>query len=439
MSKQPIISKFRSLTSLARKLRRDLKGVHGRKKTAKRKGTNQVSGNDFVLLFAHNGVGKTRLSTAFKDLGKQGGKADTLYFNAFTEDLFDWDNDLVGDKERRLKFKSKSLFFKDLEGMGIDERIRSHLHRYADFDFDKINYATEEISFSRKVMQDGVSKHVEDIKISRGEENLFIWCFFLSLLELATEAEKGQPYDWVKYIYIDDPISSLDEHNTIAVASDLAKILKETSNNVKVVISTHHGLFFNVMFNELHGKRTPDGDNDIKRKAYILHRPDESQTYTLRDTKESPFLHHVAALAELKAVSKSGTISQHHFNLLRSILEKTAIFFGSQHISTCFNGHAKKALYSRFLNVRSHAKYSVFEAEPMHGTEKKMFREILDAFLTRYQFALPDILGNSQSSKPVPAAAVPPVKAKAKMVKKTAIPPAPAPATVLAPAPGATP
>lgn len=420
MSTASKIVKFRSLKSLAAKLRKDLRGVWAREKTPKRKGTTKVSGNDFVLLFAHNGVGKTRLSTEFKDIGKKGNRADTLYFNAFTEDLFDWENDLVGDKERRIKFKSRSLFFKDLEGMGIDGRIRTHLHRYADFDFDKINYATEEISFSKKVMENGVSRHVEDIKISRGEENLFIWCFFLSILELAIEAEKGQPYYWVKYAYIDDPISSLDEHNTITVASDLASMLRETSNGVKFVISTHHGLFFNVMFNELKGKRTPGGDADIKRKSYILHRPNESQTYTLRDTNEFPFLHHVAALAELKVVSKSGEISQYHFNMLRSILEKTSIFFGSQHISTCFNNHPKKAQYSRALNVRSHAKYSVFEAKPLHEKEKKMFREILGAFLERYQFALPDILGSTRSPKPLPAATVPPVKAKPKAVKKSA-------------------
>jgi hypothetical protein len=428
MSKQAVISKFRSLESLARKLRRDLKGVHARKKTAKRKGTSKINGYDFVLLFGHNGVGKTRLSVEFKDIGKKGSGADTLYFNAFTEDLFDWDNDFEGDQERLIKFKSKSQFFKDLEGLGIDDQIRAHLHRYADFNFDGINYDTEEIRFFREVIENGQSKRVQDIKISRGEENLFIWCFFLAILQLATEAERGQPYDWVKYVYIDDPISSLDEHNTIAVASDLGKLLRETSNDVKVVISTHHALFFNVMFKELQVNRTLDGNHNIRKKAYILHRPNESRAYTLRDTNESPFLHHVAALAELKAASKSGMISQHHFNLLRSILEKTAMFFGNPHISTCFNKHPKRALYSRFLNVRSHAKYSVFEAEPMHGTDKKMFREILDAFLDHYQFALPDILGNPQFRKPLASAAIPPIKAKSKAVQK------PAPATAAAPA-----
>lgn len=419
MSKPPKVEQFRSLKSLAARLRKDLRGVHARKKTAKRKGTNQIKGNDCVILFAHNGVGKTRLSTEFKDIGKNGSGADTLYFNAFTEDLFDWENDFNGDKERMIKFKSHSLFFKDLKGMGIDDQIREHLYRHADFDFD-MDFAKEEIRFTRKVVENGVNKRVEDIKISRGEENLFIWCFFLAILQLATEAEKGQPYDWVKYVYIDDPISSLDEHNTITVGNDLASIVKGTTNGVKFVISTHHGLFFNVMFNELKGKRSESDNTEIRRKAYILHRRGDSPAYTLQDTAESPFLHHVAGLAELKAAVKTGKISQVHFNMLRSILEKTAIFFGRQHISTCFNGLPKKAVYARFLNVRSHAKYSVFEADHIHAAEKKMFREILNAFLDRYEFVLPKILGNPKpgTASPLPVAPLPAAKAAKKVAIK---------------------
>lgn len=387
MSKASTITRFRSLESLARKFRRDLKGVQKRKKTSQRKGTTPVAGNDFVLVFAHNGVGKTRLSMEFKNLGKNEEKRDTLYFNAFTEDLFDWDNDLDEDKDRRIKFKAQSHFFDGLDGMGIEDQVRPLLHQYADFDF-RINYAAAEIRFYRDVTISGVRRRLEDIKISRGEENIFIWCFFLAILQLAIEAEKGQPYDWVKFVYIDDPISSLDEQNTIAVGASLGSLLKREDNNLKVVVSTHHGLFFNVMFNELTGKRTPEGKDNIKKKAYILHRLNGAQTYTLEDTGESPFLHHVAALEELRAVAKSGKLSQYHFNSLRSILEKTAIFFGRQHISTCFEGLPKKALYARFLNVRSHAKYSVFESESITAADKKMFREILDAFLQRYAFLL---------------------------------------------------
>jgi hypothetical protein len=38
-----------------------------------------------------------RLSMAFKDIGKQDGFGDMLYFNALTEDLFQWNSDLEGN------------------------------------------------------------------------------------------------------------------------------------------------------------------------------------------------------------------------------------------------------------------------------------------------------------------------------------------------------
>lgn len=63
---------------------------------------------NYYLLFAYNGTGKTRLSVEFKNLGKkrirgsEEATRDTLYYNAFTEDLFYWDNDLEEDTDRRL-------------------------------------------------------------------------------------------------------------------------------------------------------------------------------------------------------------------------------------------------------------------------------------------------------------------------------------------------
>lgn len=378
--------KFRSLTSLAKRIRKELKGVAARKKTATRKGTRKVNGSDFVLIFAHNGVGKTRLSMDFKNLGKRDGRRDTLYFNAFTEDLFDWENDFDGDTERRIKFKGRSRFFDGLDGMGIEDLIRPHLHRYVDFNFT-IDYVASEIRFFRDVVIAGRSVRKEDIKISRGEENLFIWCFFLAILQLAAEAKKGDPYDWVRYVYIDDPISSLDEHNTIALSTDLGGILKSATSGIKVVVSTHHGLFFNIMFNELKGKKAQESSgSDIRRKAYVLSRADGSSIYLLEDTGESPFLHHVAALKELQAAARVGDLSHYHCNTLRSILEKTAVFFGRKHFSTCLKGLPKRDTYARFLNIRSHAKYSVFEPELLHSAEKRMFREILSSFVERYPF-----------------------------------------------------
>jgi len=40
----------------------------------------------------------------------------------------------------------------------------------------------------------------------------------------------------------------------------------------------------------------------------------------------------------------------------------------------------------RFLNVRSHSKYSVFEPQSLSRSEKKMFREILNAYIDQHPF-----------------------------------------------------
>src|SRR5258708_13024086 len=89
----------------------------------------------FILLYAYNGTGKTRLSTAFKDIGKGAGQADTLYFNAFTEDLFSWHNDLAGDSEPYVTLHPSSKSFPGLEKLYSHNRLPPLLPLYPAFHF----------------------------------------------------------------------------------------------------------------------------------------------------------------------------------------------------------------------------------------------------------------------------------------------------------------
>lgn len=359
MSQQTKVYRYKTLRPLVSRLRDDFKS----------------GGNDFVLLFAYNGTGKTRLSMAFKDAGKKrkGSERDTLYFNAYTEDLFYWDNDLKNDSQRVLRINNNSRFFDGFRELALEEKIFRHHAHYADFDF-RIDYEAWTVTFSR-----GDAEH---IKVSRGEENIFIWSVFLALVELAIDAQPGQAYDWVKYLYIDDPISSLDDNNAIAVATDLAKLLRRGKGKLKTVISSHHGLFFNVMFNELKKEQT---------KSYFLYKTADGEGYTLRATTDTPFFHHVAVLSELKAASQSGALYTHHFNRLRSILEKTAAFFGHDDFSECLGTSGDEGLHARALNLLSHGKYSLYEPREMLEDNKALFRKILDGFVKRYAFALPEL------------------------------------------------
>jgi len=324
----------------------------------------------YLLLFAYNGTGKTRLSMGFKDVGKNNGGIDTLYFNAFTEDLFSWDNDLDNDTQRVLKLNSDSRFFAGLQELEMDNRIRPLLHRYADFDF-KIDTDNWTVKFEREVSNGETSETVEYIKISRGEENIFVWCFFLAVAQLAID--KQEAYDWVKYIYIDDPISSLDDNNAIAVASHLAQLLKDKDNEVKVVLSSHHTLFFNVMWNELSekGRRNP-------LQPYFLSVDKSTNHYKLRYTNSTPFFHHVALLKQLYEAAESGNLYTYHFNVLRNVLEKTAIFHGFKNFSACIkqdNDDPEGIVHARMINVLSHGNYALFEPMEMLEENKQYFKK----------------------------------------------------------------
>ena len=135
MNAQNKLYKYKTLRNVAVRLRDDLNNHH------------------FVLLYAYNGTGKTRLSMEFKDISKKRKKnpvTDTLYYNAFTEDLFHWNNDLENDLERHLIINTKSAFFDGFKELALDEKIFGYLERYADFNFD-LDFIKKTISFKKQV------------------------------------------------------------------------------------------------------------------------------------------------------------------------------------------------------------------------------------------------------------------------------------------------
>ncbi len=399
------IRSYKNLRTLVTRLRDDLNNAQ------------------LVLLYAYNRTGKTRLAMEFKDVGKRknADKPDTLYFNAYTEDLFTWDNDLDGDTARHLRINSDSVFFNGLKDLALDETIAGYLDRYADFDFD-IDYTEWKISFSKEVLRQGRGGEPEriletNIKISRGEQNIFIWCLFMAICERMLDGHVS--YQSHKYLYIDDPISSLDDNSAIAVACDLAQLLRRAASRkdangdpapIKVVFSSHHALFFNVMCNEI--GRSKEGEPKVTHKRYFLHRPNGDGAYTLRATEDTPFFHHVATLAELQLAAEptSGKLYTFHFNALRSIMEKTASFFGHADIGFCLkalNNEEDRAIYNRAMNLLSHGKYAIHEPAEMGEDNKELFRRILRDFTTKFQFALLEMTASPPVAAPAPVAAPP--------------------------------
>ena len=92
----------------------------------------------------------------------------------------------------------------------------------------------------------------------------------------------------------------------------------------------------------------------------------------------------------MKDAVDSDKINTYHFNMLRSILEKTSTFFGYDDFSKCIHGVEDEVLYSRALNLLSHGKYSIYEPVEMGDDNKILFIKILRAFLDKYKFDYKD-------------------------------------------------
>ena len=118
------------------------------------------------LIYAFNGVGKTRLSREFKDLFSSSNNIDdsdneramkVLYYNAFTEDLFYWDNDMEEGKDRKLLIQPNNFTDWIFRNQGQEQNIITYFQHYTNDKLTPIfdeNY--KEITFSIKAGNDDV-------------------------------------------------------------------------------------------------------------------------------------------------------------------------------------------------------------------------------------------------------------------------------------------
>lgn len=337
-----------------------------------------------ISLFAYNSTGKTRLSTDFKQLGKKRGKRDTLYYNAYTEDLFTWNNDLKKDRNRYLTYNKKSQFFKGIEGLSIEERVRKYFHKFSDINF-RIDTSKGIINFERQID----NQVIENIKISRGEERLFIFCFFLAILEVAI-IDQDNPeslYNWVKYVFVDDPVSSLDDNNIVVMMALLVDLIKRSNNKMKFVITTHHSLFFNLLCNNF---------KDIIHDKYFMML--KSNKYIIKNTNDIPSFYHVSIIDMLKDAVKKDKLYQYHFHFLRILYEKIASFLGYNDFTECLENGENKEIHKKLLNVSSHGGYFIYEPKGMVEDNKKHFCNILKYMIETYKFKEEGIICNKYNN-----------------------------------------
>lgn len=354
------------------------------------------SNKKVTLLYAFNGTGKTRLSMEFKDLVNESKDDEIIkhvvYYNAFTEDLFFWDNDLENDNERKLKINKNSSFIKLVERQGKENEIAERFKEFTSSKIEpNINTRTGEITFS---LPTGDEEAIENIKISKGEESIFIWSVFFVLMEtiiaeLNTDEINDRSTDEfndIQYIFIDDPVTSLDDNHLIQMAISLRKlIVNSKSNELRFIITTHHALFYNVLFNEFKSDREI---KDNKKEYYLLEK--NENMYFIDKQNDTPFVYHLFIKKMIQKAIDDNVIERYHFMLFRNLLEKTASFLGYNKWGDLLivdgMSDEERESYIRFINLSSHNKISDLEVKELKQNEKNLLKLLFDNFKREYKW-----------------------------------------------------
>jgi len=362
------------------------------------------------LMYAFNGTGKTRLSREFKalvdpksyeeveNIGLESKKI--LYYNAFTEDLFYWDNDLVNDIEPKLIIQPNIFTKWIFEDQGQDGRIIENFQHYTDDKLtphfnapytikdgekEKTIPAFTEVTFS---YERGNDERSENIKISKGEESCFVWSVFYSLLEQVVDVlnvpdesdRETHQFDHLEYVFIDDPVSSLDDNHLIELAVNLAQLIKDSKSGLKFLITTHNPLFYNVLHNE------------FKKATFKKHflKKNEDGKYNLEtQSNDAPFSYHLFLKAEIEKAIETGQVQKYHFNFLRNILEKTSTFLGYENWGELLpkTEEGKANPYeSRIVNISSHSKHSAEEIVELTENDKRVLAYLLNEIKKNHKF-----------------------------------------------------
>lgn len=364
------------------------------------------------LIYAFNGTGKTRLSQKFKRLiaPKNGDAEDEasedptrtkiLYYNAFTEDLFFWDNNLAQDAEPKLKIQPNSFTDWILKEQGQDRNVITSFQRYADNKLtptfneeykvtdkdgkETLVKAFSEVKFS---FERGTNELSESLKISKGEESNFIWSIFSTLLDqvinILNVPEPGEretdQFNKLEYVFIDDPVSSLDENHLIELAVNLADLIKSSQSNLKFIITTHSPLFYNVLFNELNNKA-----------CYLLERlEDGSFELTKKDgDSNKSFSYHLYLKHTLEQAIADNRVEKYHFTLLRNLYEKTANFLGYAQWTDLLDTAPgdKEGYLKRIITFNSHRTLSSEEVAGPTEPEKQIVKLLLDNLTKNYGY-----------------------------------------------------
>ncbi|MFC0402537.1 AAA family ATPase [Paraburkholderia rhizosphaerae] len=340
-----------------------------------------------TLTYAFNSTGKTQLCVAYKNATKlEDGIHKGVYYNAYSEDLFVWDNDENNDGANvRLTVLPSSLsrFHTLLTEDNIREKLKAYKPKFGfalKLHEDDPERGIESISFF--IPNQNLDEPQKPIKLSRGEERIFVWCFFLALFEVEGWADKQS-----SHFFIDDPVSSLDDHNIFVTAATLFDLIESQFEKRKIIVTTHHIGLFSILSDWL-SKGEKSSKFKKHTKLYVLSA--KSGELDLEKCEKDVFLYHLRVLQVLSNAQKANDVRAYHFAMLRQVLENVASFLGVAQFGYVLNqiGIREPSRVADIVNALSHKKVYYYESDIVIPDNLKIFDDVMTGLLARYNFVL---------------------------------------------------
>ena len=340
---------------------------------------------NIFLIYAFNATGKTRLSTAYKEIARNEDtqKQTGVYYNAYSEDLFVWNND-IEHSEANIKLEIVKSSLNDLHSFVDEKKVREKLKPYnPKFDFEFHSYednpemGIEHITFHLKDDEDAVN-----IKISRGEERIFIWCFFLALFD-----SEGWNEEQNKYFFIDDPISSLDDNNLFITIFTLLELIEKHYTTRKIIITTHHIGFATIITDYLR-----KGEKADKYKAHhkVQLLEYKNNHYSLINSKNDVLLYHLRLLQSIDNAIKDNQLDLYHMAMIRQMLENISSFLGTAQLSHTLSviGFEDPGRIATIVNALTHQKVYYPQSSVLVDDNRELIREVFDRLMTTFKFII---------------------------------------------------
>jgi ABC-type multidrug transport system ATPase subunit len=194
------------------------------------------------------------------------------------------------------------------------------------------------------------------------------------------------------HIFIDDPVSSLDDHNIFITADTIFRLIESNLDKKRIIVTSHHLGLISILSDWISkgekANKFVDRNKSKKYSVSILER--EGDDLQLSNPRRSVLLYHLCLLQLLDEAQKKKEVYTYHFALLRQTLENIASFLGVGQFGYVLEqiGITPEARVADIVNALSHQKVYYYQTDTPAPENKAMFEEVMDGLMKKYNFKL---------------------------------------------------